>query len=242
MLEPDSSHDPDSEPLAVPAAAAEIAPARTAADASTVQTSRFSRRPDSRSAPEAAGGAEVELDPGRLVRLAREGDAAAFEALVRRHEVMVLRTARALVGSRSDAEDVAQEAFLRFYRHLGKVDTGRDPAGWLYRLTVNCSWDLLGRRRRETLIRETVPAKIQPPPQLARDAAESSEVREILSRSLQILPPRARAVFVLCEIEGLEVARAARVLRITRITVRRHLSRARDSLRQHLQAIYPELM
>jgi RNA polymerase sigma-70 factor (ECF subfamily) len=63
----------------------------------------------------------------------------AFEILMRRHERQVLGVALRLLGHREDAQDVAQEVFLRRHRHLGRVEKGTDPGAWLYRVTVNWS-------------------------------------------------------------------------------------------------------
>lgn len=179
----------------------------------------------------------------RRVRLARGGDPEAFSDLVREYQTLALRTARALVGNVPDAEDVAQEAFLRLYRHLAKLDPDRDPTGWVYRLTVHCAWDLLKKRRRERGLVDNLRADARPPFQASSEGgAAAAEIRQILTRSLQALPRRVRTVFVLREIEGLEVVEVARVLRITRITVRRHLSRARASLQRLLQESHPELL
>jgi len=191
--------------------------------------------------PPGAGGGEGG-ETARCIRLARQGDRAAFADLVIRYEATVLRIARTLVGNRTDAEDVAQEVFLRLYRHLNRLDPERDPIGWVYRLTVHASWGYLKSRRREKRLQEGLRGAADPAETRAHDGVEAAEVRQILNRSLQILPPRVRAVFVLVEVEGLEVAEVAKVLRITRITVRRHLSRGREALRRHLRYWHPELI
>ena len=76
-------------------------------------------------------------DTTSLVARARAGDVAAFGELVAEHEQTVLRTAWRLVRNVEDARDIAQEAFLRLHRHLSVLDPNRDPAPWLYRVTVN---------------------------------------------------------------------------------------------------------
>jgi len=197
-----------------------------------------------RSAPPQTHGSRTPGEIARHIQLAQEGDREAFSVLVDQYEGMVLRAATVLVGNASDAEDVAQEAFLKLYRHLARLDPGRDPSGWIYRITVRCSWDFLNRRRRQwrvqdELRREAEPGRAAPSP---LRSAEADEVRAILLESLQHLPPRARAVFTLKEVEGLEVPEIATILRMARVTVRRHLSRARARLRKHLEGTHPELL
>ena len=180
-------------------------------------------------------------DLGDLVRRARLGDRQAQEEIIRAFESRVLRLAHQMMGNRADAEDVAQEAFLQLFRRLDRLDSERDPTGWVVRVTIHMCWDHLGRRRRraEDPLAETVQASDATGP-AAR--ARQAEQREILRRSLQILAPRERAVFILHEVDGEEVAAIARTLRIHRITVRRHLSQARQRLRAHLAERYPQLL
>src|SRR5260370_17673344 len=74
-------------------------------------------------------------------RLEAAGDLAAFEEIVRMHEKQVLNTAWRLLGRLEDAQDVAQEAFLRLYSNLKKLDDVRQVRPWLYRVTVNLCYD-----------------------------------------------------------------------------------------------------
>src|SRR5690242_14629893 len=95
-----------------------------------------------------ANGMESPEDPARTAA-AQAGDRAAFERLMRQHERLVLTTALRLLGNREDARDAAQEVFLRLYRNLAKVESARNLAGWLYRVTVNVCHDQR-RKRPET--------------------------------------------------------------------------------------------
>src|SRR5216684_4996337 len=94
------------------------------------------------------GGEPAETEQAAtLLRLAKSGDAAAFEALLRSHEVQVARTALRLLGNRQDAQDAAQEVFLRLHRNLRQIDAAGNLAGWLYRVTVNVCRDILRKRK-----------------------------------------------------------------------------------------------
>src|SRR5207245_2286475 len=79
--------------------------------------------------------------------LAKSGDVAAFEALLRIHEALVARTALRLLGNRADAQDAAQEVFLRLHRNLRQIDAAGNLPGWLYRVTVNTCRDMLRKRK-----------------------------------------------------------------------------------------------
>jgi RNA polymerase sigma-70 factor (ECF subfamily) len=173
----------------------------------------------------------VEPEEASLVAAAQGGDVRAFEALLAAHEAKVLRVLRFLGVPASDREDVAQEVFVRVFRHLGGFRRGRPFGAWVYRITVNAAHDW---RLRLAGTREEVPwnegaaagrPASGPDPDLARR----------LQAGLGALSERERAVFVLRELEGLETKDVARALGITSITVRRHLGLARDRLRRFLE-------
>lgn len=170
-----------------------------------------------------------------LAGAACEGDARAFEALLRRHEGRVLRLLRLLGVPANDREDVAQEVFLRVFRHLNGFDRARPFSAWVYRLTVNAAHDY--RHRAVRVEEATWPADFDPAGE--GKGAEEAILRDDLARHLEsalgLLTDRERAVFVLKEIEGLETRQVARALGIARITVRRHLGLARARLRRALR-------
>jgi RNA polymerase sigma-70 factor (ECF subfamily) len=180
------------------------------------------------------------------IRRVQAGDREAFEPLARAYQATALRVARALVGDPADAEDAVQEALLRLFRSIHRLDPQRDPLGWIYRLTVHACWDLLGRRGKQSRVVEEL--RNQDPPAtwgpVGGPAVEidAGRKREALRAALQVLPPRVRAAFVLHEVEELPVIEVARALRVTRITVRRHLMIGRRRLRAHLQMHNPELL
>lgn len=174
-----------------------------------------------------------------LVAAARDGDVRAFESLLLRHEARVLRVLRFLRVPPGDIEDVAQEVFIRVFRHLNGYRPGRSFEGWIYRMTVNAAHDQ--RRRAGRMAAEegawsddaaTAPDPNPDPAELAGQ----EELRRRLERALDTLTERERAVFVVHEIEGLETRDVARALGISSITVRRHLSRARARLRRAFEA------
>ena len=95
----------------------------------------------------AAGEPAQTDEAARWLHLAQSGDAAAFEALLRIHEIRVARTALRLLANRQDAQDAAQEVFLRLHRNLRQIDCAGNLSGWLYRVTVNVCRDMLRRRK-----------------------------------------------------------------------------------------------
>jgi RNA polymerase sigma-70 factor (ECF subfamily) len=167
----------------------------------------------------------MEASADALAR-ARRGDEAAFEELMRMHERQVLRTALRLLGRVEDAEDVAQEVFLRLYRNLCGFQALAEIRPWLYRVTFNVCCDL-GRRR---FVAEL-------PDEVAVEQTQESDVsleqrRGLLAEALAYLPEKERAAVVLREIEGLDTAQVAEILGSTPVTVRTQVSTGRARLRE----------
>lgn len=173
-----------------------------------------------------------------LVARCRDNDVRAFDELLTRHERKVLRVLGLMGIPHADREDVAQEVFIRVFRHLSGYRRGRSFSGWLYRITVNAAHDYRTktalRGRRETAWDEAGEDSPDRRPGPA-DLLSEREKRGKLEQAIESLSDRERAVFVLCELEGLSSREVARALGITAITVRRHLGRARRRLQTLLQ-------
>ena len=172
-----------------------------------------------------------------LVRAARDGDAAALERLLRRHEGTVLRVLRLLGVDAGDREDVAQEVLVRVFRYLDRYRPGRSFSAWVYRITVNAAHDFRVRqqrhRREERALRSELEREEGSGPAAESEGGRRA-LRQLLESALSVLSERERAVFVLRELEGLSTHEVARSLGISGITVRRHLGRARSRLQRRL--------
>ncbi len=160
---------------------------------------------------------------GSLLRDAKAGDRAAFEQVVLRHERRVLLTALRLLGRWEDAQDAAQEVFVRLHRYLGRFDDALDLAPWLYRMTVNVCRDL-GRKRPE---HAELDPRVADPACGPERSARSAEERRILQAVLRQLPEKERAALVLRDLEGLPTSEVARILGSSEATVRSQVSSAR---------------
>ncbi len=171
------------------------------------------------------------VEAGRWLRLAKTGNVAAFEALLRLYEVRVARTALRLLGNRQDAQDAAQEVFLRLHRQISRIESAGNLSGWLYRVTVNASYDILRKRRSSVSIED------------ARLAVESSaeaeagrdQQRRLVAEALQTLPEKERAALALRDIEGLSTQEVAGILGSSEATVRSQVSTARLKIRKFLR-------
>ncbi|MBI1792302.1 MAG: sigma-70 family RNA polymerase sigma factor [Acidobacteria bacterium] len=147
------------------------------------------------------------------------------------HERQVYRTALRLLGNVADAQDAAQEVFLRLHKHHRSFDTSRPYAPWLYRVTVNVCRDTLRRRRPMASLDGVEPAA----PAEAADAVERGEQRRRVLDALARLPEKERAAVVLRDIEGLPTGEVARILGSSEATVRSQTSKARVKIRQFLR-------
>jgi len=167
-----------------------------------------------------------------LVRRSAAGDREAFRLLHQRYEAYVFWLALRIVDSAADAEDAAQEAWLRVHDRAGEL---ADPAGfrgWLRTIAVRCCLDLRRRARRSA-----DPGGAEPlPEELAACAGAAPTVRLDLERGIRTLPAEGRAVLVLHDIEGLAHAEVGALLSITEEASRTRLSRARRALREWLRS------
>src|SRR5262245_36539804 len=146
------------------------------------------------------------LPDAELVRrYAERHDEAAFEVLVWRHGPMVWATCRRVLRHQQDAEDAFQATFLALARSARSRGTGQAVAGWLYRVAVNAGLKLRAKRRLGAELPTDVPGT--PDPDLT-----GRELTGIVDEELERLPDHYRAAFVLCCLEGLTNAEAAREL------------------------------
>ena len=166
-----------------------------------------------------------------LVQAAREGDAGAIEALVRRYQVRIFNHARILTCDDGEAEDLAQETFIRAFRGLKRFRGESSFKNWLYRIATNVAIDALRRQRETTDVDEIQLASPDTGPE-AR--VEEQERSRIVQEAVLALPPASRAVLVLREYEGLSYREIADTLDIPIGTVMSRLNYARNRLRKSL--------
>jgi len=190
----------------------------------------------------AAGRAARVDDPDRaLLERWRAGEAAAFDALVRRHEGRVYRILLRLLGSPDEAEDASQETFLNLHRYAGRFRAEARFSTFVYRVAVNAALNrrrsLRRRRARlEALVEEQAGGHARPAaPRGPEEAALGREVQRRVQRAIVELSPRLRAPLVLYDIEGLPYAEVARVLGLPEGTVKSRIHRARCALRGQLR-------
>jgi RNA polymerase sigma-70 factor (ECF subfamily) len=187
----------------------------------------------------------AETPDGELARRVAAGEPAAFEALMRRHNRTLFRTARAILRDDAEAEDALQEAYLQAYRSISGFRGEAKLSTWLARIVAN---EALMRVRKRARRAEIVPLQPGVPDAGIDDVADENmdrtpersaqriEMRRLLEAEIDSLPDDYRVVFVLRAVEELSVEETAEALRIPQATVRSRLFRARSLLREGLAA------
>ena len=171
-------------------------------------------------------------DDATLVRRAQRGDLAAYEAIVQRHQQTAFRAAHVVTRNAADAQDAAQEAFVKAYAALGRFDAERPLRPWLLTIVVN---EARNRRRaegrREHLANRAaaqVSGEAAPSPEAAAVlSAEATALRELVAG----LPERDRTLIYMRYFLDLSEEETATALGIRRGTVKSRTSRALDRLR-----------
>jgi RNA polymerase sigma-70 factor (ECF subfamily) len=181
---------------------------------------------------------EALSDEALMLRVGR-GDAAACRTLVERHLPRMVAFARRLLGNQSDAEDVAQEVFLRLWSRAADWRPEAKLSTWMHRVALNLCRDRMRRVAPPPL--EEAPEPADPAPS-ATDGVRRAELAERVERALTGLPERQRAALALCHYQGLSNTEAAEVLGVRVAALESLLSRGRRALRTALAAEAPDLL
>lgn len=179
-------------------------------------------------------------DAPRFLDRLRAGDAPAFEELVMTYQHRVFGVALRMLGSRAEAEEVAQEAFVRAHRALGEFRGDAKLSTWLYAITSRlCLNRLASGERRLTRQGEDALLRLSDAGPRPDAALEQRELESALGRAIAELPEDRRIVVVLRDIEGLSYEEIAQVLELELGTVRSRLHRARADLKEKLERFLP---
>jgi RNA polymerase sigma-70 factor (ECF subfamily) len=155
-------------------------------------------------------------------------DAAAFEDFFRGQTQSLYAHLCLITGNRAEAEELAQDAFLKVWERWDRVADMEEPIGYLYRTAMN----LFRKRYRRAVLalRKTVSEELR------KDEFSTVEDRSIVARALVELTPRQRAALVLTELIGFSSEEAGNMLGVSAGTVRALASRGRAAMKQHLEA------
>ncbi|MCA9511316.1 MAG: sigma-70 family RNA polymerase sigma factor [Myxococcales bacterium] len=188
---------------------------------------------------------EIEDPDLELVEAWKAGDEGAFEQLVRRHQARVYRLLYRMMGSREEAEDVAQDCFLSLYRHGKRFRSEARFSTFVYRVAANAALNrrrTLGRARAridKLATRQAAGDDLPSSPRDPEDSALGNELTQHVRDALDELSPSLRLPVVLYDIEGLAYGEIAEILDIAEGTVKSRIHRARQALRERLSGLLP---
>ena len=187
---------------------------------------------------------EVDTDQ-QLVERVQQGDRSAFDLLVRKYQHRVLKLVSRFVSDAAEAEDVAQEAFIKAYRALPAFRGDSAFYTWLYRIAINTAKNALVSNRRRPV---DFDLDLQDPEQYERharlkeaDTPEgvllTEEIRLVVEKALEQLPEDLRTAIVLRELEGLSYEEIAEAMDCPVGTVRSRIFRAREAIDKKLKPL-----
>ncbi len=179
-------------------------------------------------------------DEKELLARCRQGDLAAYDILMQRYEKKIYALCLRMSGNSFDAEDLAQEVFLKAFRALPNFHGQSAFSTWLFRIAANTCLDERRRRKRRPAalplekmlptedgeIRVEVPDKSSDPLAAALNREMKDEIQELLDQ----LPPKQRSVVILRDLQGFSYEEISRMLKINMGTLKSRLNRARSQL------------
>jgi len=184
-------------------------------------------------------------DDAELVRGASAGDGSAFEAILRRHNRLLFRTARGIVDDDAEAQDVVQDAYLQAFIGLQSFRGDASLGTWLVRIVINAALSVQRKKGRQIQLDESAELANEPSPEnemafsipaseLPDALADRSQVRDLLQDAIASLPVIYRSVFILRAVEEVSVEETAFCLGVSAETVKTRFLRARGMLRDVL--------
>ena len=192
---------------------------------------------------------ESSFTDGELIRSFLEGSEEAFNRLVLAHQKRAYNIAYRFLGNREDADEVAQEAFVRVYRNLHKFRGHSSFRTWLYMIVLNLARNRYRKmkRRKEDMKVSLDNPLLQDEGEISRDVADetysperamrSKEIQQQVQAALEKIAPDYRQVVVLRHIEGLSYTEMSEILGCAEGTIKSRLHRARQELREYLREL-----
>src|SRR5579872_517901 len=182
-----------------------------------------------------------------LVRRVQSGDKGAFDALVRKYQHKLVKLVMRYVRNPAEAEDIAQEAFIKAYRALPQFRGDSAFYTWLYRIAINTAKNALAARDRNPVSYELdmqngeessdVVNRLKDP-ETPEGLALTEEIRNTVNRAIEALPEDLRTAIVLRELEGLSYEEIAASMDCPVGTVRSRIFRAREAIDRSLREVF----
>ena len=173
-------------------------------------------------------------DENYLIQQFKDGDPSTFEWIVLKYQDKIYNLCRYLLGNPQDAEDAAQDVFIKAYRKLKDFRPESSLYTWLYRIGVNTCLDHKRKFRPEPFKDQSMAEDLPSAEPSPERRYQSKEIGQTIQSALEQLSKKSRAVIVLKEVEGLSYEEIAEVLKTSIGTIKSRISRAREELRRLL--------
>jgi RNA polymerase sigma-70 factor (ECF subfamily) len=178
-----------------------------------------------------------------IIKKAQQGDQEAFQKIVQKYKTQVAGIAYRMIGDYEDAKDISQMVFVKIYQNLNRFDTSKKLSTWLYRITINASIDFIRKFRKHKFeVLDNVIGQLKEKKNDVEKVYQRGLVRLAISEALDGLNPKQRSVFVLRDLEGLDIKEVAQITGMPQATVRWYLHRARAKLRDELIKHHPNIL
>jgi RNA polymerase sigma-70 factor, ECF subfamily len=182
-----------------------------------------------------------------LVKRVQRGDKSAFDLLVRKYQHKVVKLVLRYVRNPAEAEDIAQEAFIKAYRALPQFRGDSAFYTWMYRIAINTAKNSLASRDRSPIAYDldltdpeeshSVQTKLQDP-DTPEGMALTEEIRGIVNSAIEGLPEELKTAIVLRELDGLSYEEIAAAMECPVGTVRSRIFRAREAIDKRLREVF----
>ena len=180
-----------------------------------------------------------------LIKKVKKGDRDAFAELVELYKDKVYKVSYRMVGNRQEAEDVAQETFLRVYANIGSYDPKYKFSTWIYRIASNLSIDQLRKRKQVySLDKEVVGTdgldwhdRLSDPAKGPEDEFLTGELQSQVQEAINSLTPKYRSIMILRYLEDLSLNEISEILKLPVSTIKTRIHRGREALRKKLNLL-----
>lgn len=185
------------------------------------------------------------VSESELIRRCRDGDIDAYTTLISTYENKILSYCYRMLGNRADAEDAAQEVFVKVFRFIDKFSEQSAFSTWLYKIASNVCMDMLRKTKGGKAEHVSLHTQNEDGEEFALPLADSapspyeraqlSEAQRVLSEALAKLPPEQKQVIILRDVEGLSYEEIAETIGTAPGTVKSRINRARKALQKILE-------
>ncbi|WP_017729224.1 RNA polymerase sigma factor SigW [Halalkalibacterium ligniniphilum] len=181
----------------------------------------------------------------RLVKEVRKGDEQAFAELVELYKDKVYQVAYRMVGNAHEAQDVAQEAFLRAYTNIDRYDINRKFSTWIFRIATNVAIDRLRKKKPDFYLEDpvqgadglTIGSQLAADKALPEEQVVTMETQDWIQAEIAELPPKYRTAIILKYMEDLSLKEISDVLDLPVSTVKTRIHRGREALRKRMRHV-----